>query len=56
MRTDVETQKVLSMLEQCRETAEWNYRLDKRIGESDSADRWSATLGHIENAIARVSA
>lgn len=55
MRNDLETRKVAALLEQCREIAEWNYRLDKRIGESDSADRWSATLGHIENAIARVS-
>lgn len=56
MRRDPETQKVAALLEQCREAAEWNYRLDKRIGEHDSADRWSATLGHIENAIKRLAA
>jgi hypothetical protein len=56
MKNDSEIRKVAVLLEQCRETADWNYRLDKRIGNSDSADRWSATLGHIENAIARLSA
>lgn len=51
--TDRET--LLILLRDAKDIAAWNYRLKSMSGDTGAErDMWSAVLGHIENAVARM--